>query len=203
MFKVSGKTGTAQISQGEGGYKSGTVNYLLSFAGYFPSDNPQYTCIVCIQKSGLPASGGGMSGVVFHKIAEGVMAKNLKRVASDARDSASIMIPDVKCGNILAADYVLSNLGIKTNTDWDGSYEDGNPIWGTSSSNRSFVVLRRKHTAKNIVPDVTGMGARDAVYQFEIRGMKVSVSGCGKVTSQSISAGSRVIKGTKCHLTLE
>ena len=59
-FKVAGKTGTAQISKGAGGYKSGGTSYLISFAGYFPADAPRYSCIVCIQKSGLPASGGTM-----------------------------------------------------------------------------------------------------------------------------------------------
>jgi cell division protein FtsI (penicillin-binding protein 3) len=50
VFKVAGKTGTAQISQGAGGYKSGTVQYWLSFAGFFPADKPLYTCIVCLKK---------------------------------------------------------------------------------------------------------------------------------------------------------
>ena len=50
-FKVAGKTGTAQISKGAGGYKSGGTSYLISFAGYFPADAPRYSCIVCIQKS--------------------------------------------------------------------------------------------------------------------------------------------------------
>ena len=106
-FKVAGKTGTAQISKGAGGYKNGGTNYLVSFAGYFPADAPQYSCIVCIQKSGLPASGGTMSGKVFHEISEGIMAQSLKLDVKDARDSASVFLPDVKSGNILAADYVL------------------------------------------------------------------------------------------------
>ena len=46
QFSVSGKTGTAQISQGAAGYKSGRVNYLVSFCGYFPSEAPKYSCIV-------------------------------------------------------------------------------------------------------------------------------------------------------------
>ena len=92
-FKVAGKTGTAQMSKGVAGYKSGTMNYLLSFAGFFPADAPRYSCIVCIQKSGLPASGGGMSGVVFHHIAEGIMAQDLKLDVKDARDSTSILVP--------------------------------------------------------------------------------------------------------------
>lgn len=202
-FKVAGKTGTAQISQGAGGYKAGTVNYLLSFAGYFPADNPKYSCIVCIQKSGLPASGGGMSGVVFHKIAEGVMARNIKRSAVDARDSVSIMVPDVKNGNVLAADYVLRNLGITPNTNWSGSYENGNPIWGKASHDNHTVRLQAEMTRSNITPDVTGMGARDAVYALESRGLKVTLTGYGKVISQSYPAGKTVIKGGRCHLELK
>ena len=109
-FKVAGKTGTAQISKGAGGYKSGGTSYLISFAGYFPADAPRYSCIVCIQKSGLPASGGTMCGKVFHQISEGIMAQSLKVDVKDARDSASVFVPDVKAGNILAANYVLSHL---------------------------------------------------------------------------------------------
>jgi len=202
-FKVAGKTGTAQISQGASGYKSGTVNYLLSFAGFFPADAPRYSCIVCIQKSGLPASGGGMSGVVFHHIAEGVMARNLKLLVEDARDSTSIMIPDVKNGNIIAADYVLSDLGIKTNANWDGSYAHGNPIWGTASRQQSDVRLTKSKTYRNIVPNVTGMGARDAVFMMESRGVKARIRGRGKVKSQSLHAGEVIKRGATCVLQME
>jgi cell division protein FtsI (penicillin-binding protein 3) len=111
---VAGKTGTAQVSQGKAGYKSGTVKYWLSFAGYFPADNPRYSCIVCIKKSGLPASGGGMSGVVFHHIAEGVMARHLKLSVEDAHDENSVIIPDVKAGDAESANYILSSIGSST-----------------------------------------------------------------------------------------
>lgn len=203
-FKVAGKTGTAQISKGAGGYKSGKVNYLLSFAGYFPADDPRYSCIVCIQKSGLPASGGGMSGLVFHNIAEGIMAQSLKLSVEDARDSLSILMPDVKSGNILAADYVLSHLGISTNKNWSGSYANGNPIWGSAKREASSVMLTRgPHYEAKIVPDVIGMGARDAVYILESRGVKVRLSGRGKVTQQSLPAGHIIKKGEVCSLKLE
>lgn len=203
-FKVAGKTGTAQISKGAGGYKSGQVNYLLSFAGYFPADNPRYSCIVCIQKSGLPASGGGMSGVVFHHIAEGIMAQDIKLDATDAKDSTSILIPDVKSGNIIAADYVLSHLGINTNKNWSGSYTDGNPIWGKAERNSSSVLLAQTPAYNSkTVPDVLGMGARDAVYVLESRGVKVRLDGRGKVKTQSLPAGHIIKKGETCYLKLE
>ncbi len=180
MFKVAGKTGTAQVADQFGGYHSGTTRYWLSFAGYFPADNPRYTCIVCLKKSGLPASGGGMSGVVFHHISEGVMAHNLKLSVEDARDTTSRFVPDVKNGNIMAADYVLGHLGVKGNVSHDGS-----------------------GTKRNIIPDLTGMGARDAVYLLESRGVKAILRGRGKVKSQSIYSGTAVKQGMACELHLE
>ena len=203
-FLVAGKTGTAQISKGAAGYKSGQMNYLLSFAGFFPAYEPRYSCIVCIQKSGLPASGGGMSGVVFHDIAEGIMAQSLKLEASDARDSLSVLIPQVKSGNVLAASYVLEHLGVKQRTDWDGSYLNGNPIWGRADeSDSSIIQLKRVNEGdKSVMPDVHGMGARDAVFLIESRGVKVRLTGRGKVTEQSIGAGERIKKGMVCSLKL-
>jgi cell division protein FtsI (penicillin-binding protein 3) len=179
-FKVAGKTGTAQVADQYGGYHSGITRYWLSFAGFFPADDPRYTCIVCIKKSGLPASGGGMSGVVFHRIAEGVMAQNLKRRAKDARDSTSLLIPDVKGGNIEAANYILNGLGVKKK-----------------------ISTSQAKTSNSIIPNVIGMGARDAVYQLEARGVKAKIHGRGKVKSQSIYAGTAIKEGMICELYME
>ena len=180
LFKVAGKTGTAQVADQFGGYHSGTTRYWLSFAGYFPADNPRYTCIVCIKKSGLPASGGGMSGVVFHHIAEGVMARYLKLSVDDAHDEHSVAIPDVKGGNAGAANTVLNKLGINKRES-----------------------QRKDNYSLTVAPDVTGMGARDAVYQLERRGLKVKVQGRGKVKHQSFPAGKTITDGAECVLTLE
>lgn len=179
LFKVAGKTGTAQVSQGKAGYKSGIVQYWLSFAGYFPADNPRYSCIVCLKKSGSPASGGGMSGVVFHHIAEGVMARNLKMSVEDARDESSIVIPDVKGGNAKDANYVLDKLKIDKRVSQEGKI------------------------ARSITPDVIGMGAKDAVYLLESRGLRVKLHGRGKVKKQSYPAGKTIMKGCECILILE
>ena len=204
-FKVAGKTGTAQVSKGAGGYKNGGTNYLVSFAGYFPADNPRYSCIVCIQKSGLPASGGSMSGKVFHDIAEGIMAQSLKLDVKDARDSASVYAPDVKNGNILAADYVLTHLGIKTNVNWSGSYANGNPIWGKAErqGNHTVKMIKEKQYGKSAVPDVSGMGARDAIYMMESRGIKTKIYGRGKVVKKSLMPGTPFKKGAVCTIVLE
>ena len=203
LFKVAGKTGTAQVADQHGSYHSGVTRYWLSFCGYFPADNPRYSCIVCLKKTGLPASGGGMSGVVFHHIAEGVMARNLKVRVEDAHDENSVIIPDVKNGNIAAASHVLSELGIKTNAHWGGSCAYGNPIWGTTERRSNEVALTKTRTSEKTIPNVTGMGAKDAVFLLETYGLRVKVHGRGKVKQQSYPAGKVAVKGAECVLILE
>ena len=200
-FKVAGKTGTAQVADQHGSYHSGTTRYWLSFAGYFPADDPRYTCIVCLKKSGLPASGGGMSGVVFHHISEGVMAQSLKLDVDDARDSLSILIPDAKNGDAIATNYVLKNLGIKTLTAWTDASNDR--IWSKAIRDGNEIRLNQMKTSHNIVPDVIGMGARDAVFLMESHGVKTRLRGRGKVKSQSVYAGTATREGMICELSLE
>ena len=202
-FNVAGKTGTAQISKGVAGYKSGTMNYLLSFVGFFPADAPRYSCIVCIQRPGLPAS-SGFSALVFHNIAEGIMAQSLKLDVADARDSLSVLVPDVKNGDLAAADYVLRYLGVNTRKTWDWQHVGGKSIWGKAENDGKAVTLTRETGyAKGSVPDVTGMGARDAVYALESRGVRVRLQGRGKVKTQSLPPGHKIRKGETCSLGLE
>lgn len=203
QFHVSGKTGTAQVSQGRSGYKSGGINYLLSFCGYFPSEDPKYTCIVCLRKSGLPASGGLMAGSVFGEIAERVYARNIYKDVSYARDSVVQTYPDVLQGDVQAAHYVLEQLEINTEKNWKGSNIYGIPVWGTATRQSDFIALRHQTVYRNRVPNVIGMGARDAVFLLESRGLKVSLEGVGKVVSQSIPANSAIARGQSCHLVMQ
>lgn len=179
QFHVSGKTGTAQVSQGTGGYKTGRMQYLVSFCGYFPSEEPKYSCIVAIQKSGLPASGGLMAGSVFSEIAERVYAKHLAQDIKEAKDSTAILTPDVKPGDNEAARYVLDRIG----------HEDMQLASATFDGKK--------------VPRVIGMGAKDAVYLLESLGLKVRINGMGKVRSQSIPAGNTIVKGKTIQLKLQ
>lgn len=161
LFEVSGKTGTAQVASGKRGYHSGTRRYMVSFCGYFPSETPKYSCIVCIVKDGLPASGGGQCGPVFSQISQFIMAQSFKRDASQLADSLSVFTPESKI---------------------------------TRTSDNDNI---------NIVPDVSGMGAKDAVFVLKKRGLEVSIHGTGAVKSQSIASGTTVTKGQKITLTLE
>ncbi len=203
-FAVAGKTGTAQISKGRGGYKAGAIRYLVSFVGYFPADAPRYSCIVCLQKTGLPASGGTMSGWVFHNIAEGIMAHNLNMDVSSARDTVSEIHPLGMKGNLESTSIVLNHLGYSTMSKWS-NIANNVPFWGNASlKNGNLYQLHQTDLASsNTVPDVVGMGARDAVYQMESRSIKTKLEGRGKVVAQSLHAGAPCNRGSFCTLKLE
>ena len=201
QFSVSGKTGTAQISQGKAGYKANGVSYLVSFCGYFPSEAPKYSCIVSIQIPHGPASGGLQAGSVFSRIAERIYAKHLVKNIAQAKDSTAVLIPDVAQGDIIETAYVLKQLNVKSNSA--SSPYSFNPVWGKAKTTDSYVELSTAQPDKKRVPNVVGMGAKDAVYLLESYGMKVHLSGVGKVHTQSIPSGSMVRKGEYITLTLK
>ena len=202
QFHVSGKTGTAQVSKGSGGYKNGTMQYLVSFCGYFPSEAPKYSCIVAIQKSGLPASGGLMAGSVFSEIAERVYAKHLAQDLKEAKDSTAVLTPDVKHGNMASAQYILDAIDVETVTT--ERYDKNKPSWGNVTHNpNQNITLASNEVSDKKVPRVIGMGAKDAVYLLESLGLRVYLSGMGKVKSQSIPPGNSLQKGKTIQLKLQ
>ncbi len=196
QFAVAGKTGTAQISQGAAGYTSGGRKYLVSFCGYFPADAPKYSLIVSIQKPGLPASGGLMAGSVFSKIAERVFAKNLSYELKNAIDSTTVVIPDVKSGDLAETSYVLGKLNVPT----EG--KTSRESWGRAEEDSVGVKLEQQTLKTGIMPNVVGMGAKDAVYLLEKAGLRVNIAGIGKVTRQSIPSGNKYSKGQTVALQL-
>ena len=196
QFAVAGKTGTAQISQGAAGYTAGGRKYLVSFCGYFPADAPKYSLIVSIQKPGLPASGGLMAGSVFSKIAERVFAKNLSYELKNAIDSTTVVIPDVKSGDLAETSYVLGKLNVPT----EG--KTSKTSWGRVEEDSVGVKLEQQSLKTGIMPNVVGMGAKDAVYLLEKAGLKVNIAGVGKVTRQSIPSGNKYLKGQTVALQL-
>ena len=196
-FKLAGKTGTAQISAGTGGYVKGM--YLASFAGYFPADNPKYSLIVTINnpRGGL-FYGGSVAGPVFKEIAERVYAaSNLFDDPVDETEEPEIpVLPDIKKGtteNILRVAHELKIGNI------DGQGGSGM----ASIKNRDGkLMLQAVEIPSGKVPDVRGMGASDAVFIMENAGLQVKIKGTGKVKEQSIPPGSGYSRGSYVYLTL-
>lgn len=177
-FSVSGKTGTAQVVY-KGTYATGM--HFTSFCGFFPSDDPQYTCLVSIQSQAGGAGGGTWCAPVFAKISERVYQRVITANIASARDSDAILVPDVKRGDGAAARRVLRDIGV---------------------SERAVDIREAAACDSRHLPDLTGMGARDAVYAVESRGMRAVVRGVGRVHLQSVAAGSVVRKGRTVVLEL-
>lgn len=177
LFPVSGKTGTAQFSE-NGSYAS--RKYMVSFCGYFPSDNPKYSCIVCIKKQGTPASGGGQCGPVFSEISQFVMSRDSMRSATMAADTTSVFVPEVTRGNVRRAENIVEGMGL---------------------DRKQLSVAQADAVDLNTVPDVTGMGVKDAVYALQQRGLHVRINGCGQIAHQDIAAGTSVTPGKTITLT--
>lgn len=196
QFAVAGKTGTAQINYGVSEQRMG---HLVSFCGYFPADNPKYSCIVSVKNphKGYP-SGGLISGAVFSRIAERIYARELRLDIEEASDSASVMVPDVLSGYIDETLLVLDELDI--DTDYSGSSSSRSLGYATIKGNN--IELTDRKVIKGLMPNVHGLGARDAVYLLEQCGLYVRLSGVGKVKRQSIPSGNRIRKGQTVHLTL-
>lgn len=206
QFKVAGKTGTAQIAAPGKGYHSGVMRYFVSFCGFFPYDNPQYTCFVGIRKYNLPASGGTHCAPVFAQVAQAVMAKGMNhRIPLEVRDSTSVLTPSIRNGNIKETQQVLNELHIAHHTV-DTNYtnnKEKESLWCSSDTpNGKIRLLHIPATKEGKMPNVIGMGARDAVYALQNAGLKAKIKGTGRVCTQSISAGTAVKKGTTVNLIL-
>lgn len=193
-FSVAGKTGTAQIWS-KGGFAS---NYLVSFAGYFPADRPRYSMIVCIEK-GAPAYGGIHCCPVFKKIAEGVMAKNHKTSYEAAIDTTALRSapPMMQSGNLVALNEVLRELRLPHRNNYQTS--EG-LAWG-ASVHQGALMLNNEPPRKGL-PSVIGYGLRDAVYRLERMGVKVKVSGFGRVVAQSLPPGTPIKAGMVVQIQL-
>ena len=195
FVRIAGKSGTAQIWDKTGN----TGKYQVAFCGYFPYENPLYTCIVVMREpTNGYASGGHMSGSVFKSIAEGVMALKSNRKANTFEPdtvSDAPKQPYVKDGFYKALKHVADNLKIPiadNSTDWIKAFTDD-----------IRVNVQPIATGGNFVPDLTGMGAKDAVFLAEQKGLNVQVFGRGKVILQNLKPGTPAIKGNLLRINLE
>ena len=197
--RIAGKSGTAQISQGKKGYKDGGTKHQVSFCGYFPYENPLYSCIVVMREPGIGyASGGHMSGSVVKNIAERVIALNSNRKPSHV-DADSIdednFIPNIKPGYYKATQTVMGILRLPlaaNSRDWVKTFAD-----------QKQTRVEPISVPRNAIPNLIGMGLKDAVYILENLGLNVQVQGRGKVFSQNIKPGTVARKGSVVMINLQ
>nr|WP_255647335.1 penicillin-binding transpeptidase domain-containing protein [Fulvivirga sedimenti] len=192
-YKIAGKTGTAQVLE-SGRY---TRKYITSFAGYFPADAPKYSAIVVIKNpKGWRQYGSNVAAPVFKEIADNIYARDIdlheSEVLAEVDDDH---FPLIRGGvqdelRIICDELQIPNAGLE-NSEWVKTEVSGDTIqW------------KEFEMAETLVPDVTGMTLRDALYLLEKHGLRVQFNGYGRVKNQSIRPGTKFKKGNEIKITL-
>lgn len=183
-FAVAGKTGTAHVAGGNIKYHDGV--YLASFAGYFPADDPEYSCIVVIKTKphAFIHYGGQLAAPVFKEVATKLFAqyiKTRKPIQLNLQpDSSNFMY----AGHSEDVKNVLNEFKIKYT---DSSIKDN---WSSVNNNNYKTVVKPAEVPGHTMPDVTNMTLKDALFVLESMDLKVIVKGKGKVVAQDIAPGS-------------
>lgn len=199
-YHIAGKTGTAVTALDNRGYNKGNKIYQASFIGFFPAEKPKYTIAVVIQNSNQSVKiyGADVAGVVFKNIADKIYGRFLTNKSFDSKLS-----PDTLAYNSYGMKSDLQSIFGYMNIDYYDSSRSG--YWRSMDMRNKHAGLKMPEqvaTAKNIIPDVKGMGLKDAVYLLENKGLKVDVMGRGRVMNQSLTAGAGFTKGQKITLFL-
>lgn len=197
-YKIAGKTGTAQIAKDNRGYRQGArISYQASFVGYFPAENPLYSCIVVVNApSNGVYYGNIVAGSVFREISDRVYATRFFRdYITENKKDLKPSAPEAGNGYREDINEVLGELDVRykrtSSEDWVATRESGDTIR-----------LASVKLQEGLIPDVRGMSLRDAVYLLENAGLRVRYNGKGRVLRQSPVHGSRYFEGTTVSLEM-
>lgn len=195
-YRIAGKTGTAQINYGQAGKRQ---HYLSSFVGYFPADNPKYSCIVTVHD---PRRGGYygniVAGPVFRAVSDKIHAIDAALHASDTVVAVNKSLPVVKVSDRKKLNAALDYVNVKhderelRNCQW---------VYPEQKDDKIMYYIR-DYSNENLTPNVVGMGLSDAIKVLEEHGFVVRVFGRGKVLRQSIKGHEPFNKGDVIEIVL-
>ncbi|MDA8693231.1 penicillin-binding transpeptidase domain-containing protein, partial [Saprospiraceae bacterium] len=177
----AGKTGTTVINYWKGNDKK---EYNASFAGYFPAVNPQYSMIVVVYEPKGHFYGAEVAGKVFARVVERISGMSSNLSENDKVEEHDIAV-ESQTGYSTDFKGILDFIGI----DYG---DESSSRWVEMDERNDEVVIAKKNITKNKVPDLRGMGLRDATYVIESLGMVAEAEGVGQVYKQSVTPGASV-----------
>jgi cell division protein FtsI (penicillin-binding protein 3) len=194
-FDIAGKTGTAHILD-EKNSSTSEKKYQASFVGYFPAQDPIYSCIVVVSAPTKNIYGAVVSGTVFTAIANKVYASSLKyHKPVNVEGETKTELPISMDGNSydLTQSYRVLNIPYRM---------EKQTTWVNTKTKTGHVDLLERYVGKKTVPNVIGMTAKDAVFLLERTGLKAKIEGYGMVTHQSLNPGEEVVRGKSIQIKL-
>ena len=207
-YKIAGKTGTAWLSQGKAGYnQENNRQFQASFAGFFPANNPQYTIVVVVNnpKSGR-YSGSQIAAPIFKNISDRIYSTHIK--VQPALQTASLpQVPGILKGDAAKTKWVLNEIGISSQLLQDSQSKKDQPLFQGQyidpSKEAHSVKLKPLRIQENTLPDLRGMGLRDALKLLSDLGLKASYSGYGRVTDQAPAPNTKMGANNEVVLILK
>tara|TARA_Y100000766_G_scaffold77352_2_gene65600 strand:- start:1694 stop:3136 length:1443 start_codon:yes stop_codon:yes gene_type:complete len=193
LYKVAGKTGTAVTNYSSSGVTK--KKYRSSFVGYFPADNPRYSCIVVItnpRQNGI--YGSTTAAPVFRKISDRVYTLD-KELRTELVINNKPVNLKTKNGREKEMVTISENFNIISNTKGSSNYV-------SARIKKNELQMRPLKELGDNLPNVKGLTIKDALYILERKGLKVSVKGKGRVVKQSLRPGSKVVRGKQIEIIL-
>ena len=167
---------------------------------YFPADAPRYTVLTTIETRAQPGKayyGGPLAGPVVKRMVDYIYNREQEWYGRVDSDGPRRYPERIKGGDIAQSRSVAGELSPRTTFDRRTG-------WGRARvDSLARVAVTALPEGQNLMPDVRGMGLKDALFLLESRGLKVRFSGQGTVTQQTISAGSRIVPGATVTITLK
>ncbi|MCB0480021.1 MAG: transpeptidase family protein [Flavobacteriales bacterium] len=190
-YKIGGKTGTAQIYNAKYGYKYETnVSYQASFVGYFPADDPMYSCIVVVNAPSKNVYYGNLvAGPIFKEIADKVYATSVQihdELTNQQLASGQTKIPVSSNGSKKDLTTVFAQIGVPTNSKSDET------TWVATQTGAKSVTLHRRIIRDSEIPNVVGMDLKDAIFILENLGINVEFEGSGTIKEQYPASGTPI-----------
>ena len=201
FYSVAGKTGTALVANGNRGYADHI--YQSSFVGYFPANHPRYTCIVVIKNKPFSKKylGALVAGPVFREVADKLMSMDALSPDSNQLSSYTDLLKrDSTAYYYAGSSDEIKNIFYTLKMPYSDSSHDKK--WSGVFREKNQPVVKSKNEEQKLIPDVKGMGLKDALFLLESRDIRVATRGTGKVKQQSILPGTIVSRNQKLILDL-
>jgi cell division protein FtsI (penicillin-binding protein 3) len=184
FYQIAGKTGTVKKKLKINGAE--VIRYRASFAGFFPYEKPKYSCIVVIENPGGEAFYGSVvAAPVFKDISDRLYARS-KDMHSGAVNQFAVVSsqPNISKGYSSDMDLIARETGAAVKVPASG--------WSKFRNTGNTIAAQPETFNNSQMPDLTGMGLRDAIYLLENMGITAKPNGKGKVRRQSVAPGTPI-----------
>jgi len=195
-----GKTGTAQLV-GSNGYATGTYDYIRSFAGMFPYEDPQYIIYVSVKK--YTGSYRDFARMVKKVVEEIAKYKNITELIEKVDENKIITMNNYISTDATVTEEKLKALNLTIIKLGNGKYIINQyPEKGSTLIVGSKVFLFT-NDEKYTIPNMIGWSSSEATTLCRLLGIKYKINGYGYVKEQSLEEGTEINEDTEISLTLE